>query len=131
MGSWWRRAISGTIMDRQLKIRWWEWLPFFRWRIVGCVEAADEVPDQLPRNSAVLVGTKNYPKWLVFNCPCRSGHRIMLNADMARAPVWRLLDDSRGRLTISPSVNYSEKKRRCHYFVRNGKIQWTNDAVRL
>jgi hypothetical protein len=104
-------------------IRWWQWLPVFRWRIVSVVEAADEVPQRLPRNGAVLVGPKARPKWIVFDCPCRSGHRIMLNTDRGRAPHWSTTIG--GPLTILPSVDYYEHTvRRCHYFVRKGRIKW-------
>jgi hypothetical protein len=107
------------------KISWWQWLPLFRWRLVAIVESADEVPNRLPRNGAVLVGPKNRPKWIVFDCPCRRGHRIMLNTDRARQPYWSTTVD--GRLTIAPSVDSHHAMRRCHYFVRNGRIMWVND----
>jgi hypothetical protein len=112
-------------MADMMKISWWQWLPIFRWRIVAIVEAADEVPTRLPRNGAVLVGSAERPKWIAFDCPCRSGHRIMLNTDKSRLPHWSTT--SQGRLTISPSVDYYEVPKRCHYFVQNGRIRWVHD----
>ena len=47
------------------------------------VDEADEVPAELPRNNAVLVGTVK-TKWIVFDCPCQTGHRIMLNVDHSK-----------------------------------------------
>lgn len=107
------------------KIPWWQWLPVFGWRVVMVVDSADEIPQKLPRNSAVLVGSSTRPKWVVFDCPCRSGHRIMLNTDSARSPRWSTTVT--GPLTISPSVDYNHPVRRCHYFVRNGRIEWVHD----
>jgi hypothetical protein len=109
-----------------MKISWWKWLPFRRWRIVGTVADADEVPDRLPRRGAILVGTDGIPKWIVFDCPCRTGHRIMLNADRLRRPYWSIV--SQRRLTIAPSVDALGNGRRCHYFVRHGKTFWTRDS---
>lgn len=107
----------------ELGIRWWQWLPIFQWRIVSVVDAADEVPLRLPRNGAVLVGSESRLKWIVFDCPCRGGHRVMLNIDRERMPHWSIA--TRGRLTILPSVDYCENpSRHCHYFVRNGRIKW-------
>jgi hypothetical protein len=103
-------------------IRWWQWLPFFGWRVVGVVESADEIPARLPRNGAVLVGSRIRPKWIAFDCPCRTGHRIMLNTDQSRRPHWSTT--VQGRLTISPSVDHKTAAQRCHYFVRNGRIKW-------
>ncbi len=104
------------------KIRWWDWLPFFGWRIVAIVDSADDVPKTLPRTGAVLVGNRARPKWIVFDCPCGRGHRIMLNTDRARTPCWSTTVS--GTLTISPSVDYTGPAQRCHYFIRNGRINW-------
>lgn len=111
-----------------MKISWWEWLPFWRWRVIGQVGSADEVADQLPRNAVALVGDASRTKWIVFDCPCRTGHRIMLNADPARRPHWTL--NQVQRLTISPSIDYRGSGQRCHYFIRSGRIEWARDSDR-
>jgi len=107
-----------------MKIRWWDWLPLQSWRLVETVEDADDVAERLPRNGMSLVGQVGAPKWLVFDCPCRSGHRIMLNADPSRRPFWRMHVSDRRRVTVAPSVDYQGPARRCHYFVRKGRILW-------
>jgi hypothetical protein len=110
------------------KIRWWEWLPVFRWRIVGVVDSADDIPQRLPRNGAVIVGPRTRPKWVAFDCPCRRGHRIMLNTDKARSPHWSTT--VKGALTISPSIDYGQSGGRCHYFIRNGRVRWVHERKR-
>ncbi len=138
-----------------MKIRWWKWrwidwlprwltrLPEWQWPrldwlpqsltrqpplyCIGNVESADEVPEKLPTNTAVLVGESSRPKWIAFDCPCRSGHRIMLNLDRGRSPFWQL-SAAEGPLSLSPSVNYYDVRRRCHYFIRNGKVDWMKDS---
>jgi len=111
-----------------MNIPWWEWLPFWAWRAVGAVDSADDVPDKLPRNGAVIVASGQRQKWIAFDCPCRGGHRVLLNLDPARKPAWTL--SNAGGLTISPSVDYHDGRRRCHYIVRAGKISWAKDTVR-
>lgn len=111
-----------------MRISWWKWLPFQRWRIIGMVESADEVPDRLPRNGVALVGDPGRTKWIVFDCPCRTGHRIVLNADPSRHPHWAL--NKVVRLTISPSIDYQGGRRRCHYFIRDGRTAWAKDSDR-
>jgi hypothetical protein len=91
---------------------------------VGIVSSADEIPETLPRNAAILVCDQGPPKWIVFDCPCRTGHRIMLNTDRHRRPTWRVDLRSLDRLSIAPSVDAQNAARRCHYFVRNGRIVW-------
>lgn len=112
-------------MAADMKIAWWQWLPFWRWRVVGHVESADEVPARIPRNAAVMVGDASFPKWLVFDCPCRKGHRIMLNADRNRSPAWRIAPDAKGHLTVAPSIDFVGNDFRCHYFIRRGRIEWS------
>jgi len=109
-----------------MKIAWWKWLPFQRWRIVGITEFADDVPDRLPRNAVALVGELDRVKWIVFECPCRTGHRIMLNTDHNRLPHWTLRQVR--PLTIAPSIDSRGERRRCHYFIRKGRIEWAKDS---
>ena len=106
-----------------MKFYWWQSLPWLPWRVVCFVNAADEVPDSLPRKGAVIVGTEKHPKWLAFDCPCRRRHRIMLNLDVHRKPRWKVLGKS--RLTVHPSVDSLVEDVRCHYFLRNGRVEWT------
>lgn len=112
-----------------MKIRWWDWLPFQPWRIVQIVDDADDVAQQLPRNGISLVGRPGAYKWVVFDCPCRTGHRILLNLDPGRRPYWQIDAASRRRLTIRPSVDYSDATKRCHYFVRKGNILWARSRI--
>ena len=103
---------------------WWQSLPlpWRRWRIVGRVDAADEVGEHLAYRGVVLVGAPERAAWAVFDCPCRTGHRLMVNLDTARYPVWRV--EYARPLTIRPSIDDSTPERRCHFFVHNGKISW-------
>lgn len=105
-----------------------DWLPFPRWRIVGEYQDIDELPDDLPRKGAALVSAPGRLKWIIFDCPCGTGHRIMLNGDHSREPFWRIA--SLHRLSISPSVDYRGTERRCHYFIRNGRTMWAKDSDR-
>ncbi len=99
---------------------------FFRpMGVIAIVESADEIPDFLPDRGAVLVLSGGRKKWLAFDCPCGSGHRIMLNLDSARKPFWTITSASSKRLSIRPSVDFRGDNRRCHYVVRNGNIHWT------
>jgi hypothetical protein len=120
IGPWIYRALFRTDMAR-MKIPWWQWLPIFRWRIVGYVEAANDIPVRLPRNSVVLVGTPEHLRWLAFDCPCRTGHRIMVALDRASAPRWSIVQER--PLTVRPSFDSRMEHKRCHFLIRAGRIQ--------
>jgi hypothetical protein len=112
-------------MANMNNIPWWQWVPGRSWRIVSRVDAADEVPAKLPRNAVVLVGSDRFQKWLVFDCPCRSGHRVMLNLDSGRFPHWRITNLR--KLTVTPSVDWHGNGKSCHYFIRAGRVVWAHD----
>lgn len=107
------------------RIPFWEWIPGRAWRIVAAVEAADEIPERLPPRGAVVVGSLQRPKWLAFDCPCKTGHRIMVTLDPTHSPHWVIKKEK--KLSISPSVDYRTADRRCHYYVTNGTIRWIDD----
>jgi hypothetical protein len=113
-------------MARVGRIPFWEWIPGRSWRIVVAVEAADEIPERLPSRGAVIVGSLQQPKWLAFDCPCKSGHRIMVTLDPTHRPHWEIRKTK--KLSISPSIDYRTAERRCHYYVTDGKISWVRNT---
>lgn len=92
---------------------------------MGTVSAPDELPNQLPKKWVVLAGPAEEPTWAALTCPCREGHRILVNLDSRRFPYW--LIESNQPLTIEPSLDIVNSNRRCHFFVRNGRIQWIDN----
>ena len=103
-------------------IAWRLRLPWRKWRGIAEVENADEIPDLIQGRGAIVVAEDGTKKWLVFDCPCKSGHRVMLNIDSRRRPMWKLASTT--PLTVAPSVDVLRPERRCHYFVRQGRIEW-------
>lgn len=85
------------------------------------VASVDDVPIRLRQRQAVIVGT-SYEKWLAFECPCRNGHRVLLNLDNSHYPRWRVANEY--PLTLAPSVDEKSAAGRCHYIVRDGRIRW-------
>jgi hypothetical protein len=95
------------------------------WLVSGKVEEATDLPESIPAERALLVGTVVHPKWIAFECPCGRGHRIMLNLDKTRRPFWRVTSEE--PLSIRPSVDAVYRKRRCHYVVSNGRVIWVHE----
>lgn len=106
-----------------MKIRWYDWWPWQAWRVIGSVDAADEIPEHLPRTAIVVVGPMESPKWIAFDCPCREGHRVLLPAARTASPRWSLVGQQ--RTTLSPSIDaWHTATQRCHYFIRQGHVEW-------
>lgn len=96
-----------------------------RWKVTQVVADVDDIPNQLARREIILVATSQFTKWIVFDCPCGTGHRIMLNADSSREPTWELRRQDLA--VLWPSVDY-RGHRRCHYVICNGRTLWTKDS---
>ena len=109
---------------------WWVSLsvPWRAWRVIGHVSAADQVPRTLPAKGLVLVTPSEHPTWAVFDCPCRVGHRLLLNLDRAHRPFWSVT--SRQPLSIYPSIDDLKPERRCHFIIRGGRVLWIREAYR-
>lgn len=103
--------------------------PWLRWKIGEEVAAADEIPAVIPKRRAVIVRSGRTPTWVAFDCPCGTGHRIMLNLDGGRRPHWSITKPS--PLTIYPSVDDATSTRRCHFFIRGGRVVWARDDFEL
>lgn len=101
-------------------------LPRRRWRIVAQVEEADLVPDRLPRRGAALAGPPGTPKWLALDCPCGTGHRLLVNLDSRRRPSWRLVSSK--PLTIRPSLDITQAGTRCHFTITSGTVRWAGSG---
>lgn len=125
MGIWDRLARAGPGIAR-MRFSLLDWWPWRRWRVVGWVEAADEVPADLPRTAIVMVGRPGAPKWAAFDCPCRKGHRILLPLSKTVMPRWTVQGER--ETTLSPSVDAWHGRQRCHYFIREGRTLWVTDV---
>ena len=94
------------------------------WRLEAIVPDMDDVPPRIRSCRAYLVATATHRKWLVFDCPCGNGHRIVLNLDRGRRPVWYVRLSKRKALTLRPSVDYRDDRLACHYLLSNGRVVW-------
>ena len=130
-----RRLGVSWVSLRRRAAGWWkgvrtlfDGLTFRPWRLEAIVSDMDQVPPKVPPRRAYLVADSSRRKWLVFDCACGGGHRILLNLDDSRRPVWTLRLSRRDALTLHPSVNYHDDQRICHYVLSNGRIEWVLPA---
>jgi hypothetical protein len=63
-------------------------------------------------------------KWAVLECPCGKGHTLELNLAHLDRPRWSLTVGIGRRPSLSPSVDFKGNPR-CHFWLRDGRIQWT------
>jgi hypothetical protein len=64
----------------------------------------------------------------IFHCPgCHYGHVVRFRGN---EPVWQISGIEEDKATVNPSllVNGHILERRCHSFIRDGKIQFLADC---
>lgn len=115
---------------RRAPLRWASWLPRRRYFIASRVDAADLIPARLPRRAAVIVENNGRPAWIAFDCPCRRRHRLLVNLDSHRRPLWKLVAGSQ-HLSLAPSIDVIDGGERCHFWIHNGRVKWTHSTRRL
>jgi len=109
------------------RLPWRAWLSRRRYFVAARVPAADDVPARLPRRAMVIAGPASAPTWIVFDCPCAERHRILLRLrSQPGRPAWHLA--SVGRPTLFPSVDAHTGERRCHFWIRKGRITWVRSS---
>ena len=99
----------------------------WRFRIIGVVEAADELPATLLPRSAILVGNLGQATWVAFACPRHNNEQILLNLSPARTPRWKIADHQ--LLTATPSIDAFHGGTRCHFWIRQGRLAWVPDRT--
>jgi hypothetical protein len=110
-----------------LSLSWWQrHRPRWRYSVIGAVDAADLVPDRLPKKVLVVVEKARRPVWVAFDCPCTRQHRLLIPLSAGVTPHWTLNVDSAP--TIYPSVDSHHAGHRCHFWLKNGRIQWAGRA---
>jgi hypothetical protein len=83
------------------------------------------LPDDLDRHELALVGSSfGAAKWAVFECPCGTGHRIMVPLNHRTGSSWRV-STTAGRPSLRPSVDSLDDGRRCHFWLRDGRVYWS------
>ena len=113
---------------RSRLVDWWRRRRLTKPRIDCVITAASqaEIPCDLPRHALIVVGDPDQPKRTLFACPCGRGHVITLNLSPKRNPHWELRAD--GQVSLRPSVDSHEGEWHCHFWLRDGRVQWTPDA---
>jgi Family of unknown function (DUF6527) len=110
---WWRRRRRGRARVDQA--RWYA--------------TRADLPEDLPRNQLALIGEPSAPKWAVLECPCGAGHRLQLNLSALRSPHWRMVTVTDAP-SLFPSIDFHTSQRRCHFWLREGRVDWVGNSGR-
>lgn len=101
----------------------WHWVRRRRkYEGVKIVSSRAEIPE-LTGDYLYVVGEAPSFKWVVLDCPCRSGHRIDVNLMSRSYPNWDLSIRG-GQATLYPSLDVSDCPIQSHFWLDRNKIHW-------
>lgn len=87
--------------------------------------SAAALPERLGRHVLAIAGDPS--AWAVMECPCGNGHRLKVRIRaQGDATVWTI-DDGDGGPSLRPSVDFDSAERRCHFWLREGRVKWVSD----
>jgi Family of unknown function (DUF6527) len=113
-------------MSKETAVDLWRRLRVTRPRIkrVVYLDSPTDVPDQIERQTLVVVGDRDFQKWAMLECPCGRGHRLAVSLQRGHRPSWRLTLSPAGP-SLFPSID-SVAARRCHFWIRDGRVRWVH-----
>jgi hypothetical protein len=80
-------------------------------------------PVSIERGIIYVIGEPGRYWATVFECPCGCRGAIWLNMLSGHSPRWRFKKDSRGKVSLSPSVNRTTACH-SHFFLWKNQIHW-------
>lgn len=84
----------------------------------------EDLPDRLERQKLYVVGERSCPHYAAMACPHRRCTTVLtMNLLPDDHPRWRMFVDPKGRPSLAPSV-WRRVDCGCHFFLREGRIDW-------
>ena len=94
-------------------------------------EWVEDLPGEVGKDTIFVVGGRRHPFQAAVVCPRRACRQVIhLDIAPALSKRWALVEHENGLVSLSPSVHVTGLPCRCHYWVRRGRIRWS-EAPRL
>lgn len=92
------------------------------------VQFVEDLPehDSITSGIIIIVGGKDWAKWVLFKCPCGCGDVLTLSLMKSYKPRWRLRVDKLNIVALSPSV-WKKDGCKSHFYFRKSKVKWVYD----
>ena len=90
-------------------------------------EWVEDLPVAPCKNTVYVIGGREHPFYAAIACPrktCRQVIHLDVSPDVDKR--WRITEHDNGRITLSPSIQVNGLPCRCHYWLRNGQVVWSD-----
>ena len=86
----------------------------------------EDLPESPEKDTVYVIGGRNYPYYAAVACPRKSCVNIVhLEISTEFKERWKLYEHHDGSVSLSPSIHVINAPCGCHYFLRKGKIIWS------
>lgn len=103
---------------------WERWKPPYR------TEWVEDLPEKPRKRTVYIIGGRKHPFYAAVVCPRKGcGHvaHLGLSKQFSRDKRWRVFEGGDGAISLFPSVHVTGLECGCHYWLRNGKIEWSEN----
>lgn len=92
-----------------------------RYSGVRIVDRVSDIPKKTD-SSIFLVERDGRYQWAVFDCPCRTGHRLTVSLRKTEQPHWAA-NCQGSKVSLYPSLWLGDNCR-SHFWIRDNKVNW-------
>lgn len=92
-------------------------------------EWVEDLPEIPRKRTVYIIGGREHPFYAAIVCPrdgCGHVAHLGVSNQFARHKRWRISEKKDGTISLFPSVHVTGRKCRCHYWLRKGKIEWSD-----
>lgn len=86
----------------------------------------EDLPENPQKNTVYIIGGRKHQFYAAVACPRQACKQIIhLDVSPRVAKRWAITEHSNGRISLSPSVHVTGLPCGCHYWLRKGRIVWS------
>ena len=92
------------------------------------VDWVEDLPKQTKKNIIYIIGGRKYPFYAAIPCPMKNCEKIIhlaISEDFAKNKKWDIHEHKDKTLSVYPSIHVIDSSCRCHYWIRQGHVIWS------
>ena len=95
-------------------------------------EWVEDLPENPQKDTVYIIGGRKHPFYAAVACP-RKACRQFVHLDVSPQVLerWRITEQPDGRISLAASVHVTGLPCRCHYWLRRGRIVWSETPLIL
>ena len=86
----------------------------------------EDLPDNPCQKTVYIIGGRKHPFYAAIVCPRKACQQVVhLDLSPGANERWSITEHLDGLISISPSIHVTRLPCQCHYWLRRGRIVWS------